>query len=295
MKLIFVHGRAQEGYDPNYLKKLWTDTLIIGLKKSGLVLPPEVKIEFPYYGKLLKDVVDEIQARPKQTVATRSGDSSGIDEAAEIDFFTEFLGEIAAEVNATPTEKAEIRALQEKTRGPLNWEFVQKMLIFLDKKQVFGDTVIKNVTRDVFLYLTINQIKKRINEEVEKCFDSAEPCVVVGHSMGSIVSYLILKRNPQYQVQKLITVGSPLGVTAVRKYLGSSIAMPECIKNGWFNAYDDRDYVALNPLDREYFNIKPPIENKRDVNNHTKGRHSIDGYLNDATVAKTIYDALMSI
>ena len=54
---------------------------------------------------------------------------------------------------------------------------------------------------------------------------------------------------------------------------------------------DERDVVALHPLDSANFNIDPAIENKTDVNNHTDNRHGITGYLDDATVAKRIRDA----
>jgi hypothetical protein len=111
--------------------------------------------------------------------------------------------------------------------------------------------------------------------------------------LGSIVSYLVLKNNPHFKVKKYITVGSPLGSVSVNKYLELPLEMPQCIQNGWFNAYDERDVVALNPLDNRYFDINPSIENKNDVNNHTDNRHGIVGYLNDAVIAKKIYDSLM--
>jgi len=52
--------------------------------------------------------------------------------------------------------------------------------------------------------------------------------------------------------------------------------------------------VALNPLDSLNFPVAPPseIENKGDLKNKTSNNHGIVGYLNDAVVAKTIYDAL---
>ena len=50
--------------------------------------------------------------------------------------------------------------------------------------------------------------------------------------------------------------------------------------------------VALHPLDTATFNITPSIENKTDVDNQTDNRHGIAGYLDDATVAKRIRDAL---
>ncbi len=61
---------------------------------------------------------------------------------------------------------------------------------------------------------------------------------------------------------------------------------------GWFNALDPKDAVALHPLTPEYFAVTPAIENKTDVENTTDNRHGISGYLDDAEVARRIYDAL---
>ena len=55
---------------------------------------------------------------------------------------------------------------------------------------------------------------------------------------------------------------------------------------------DERDVVALYPLDQSGFPIMPAIENKTDVDNHTENRAGIAGYLNDRVVAKRIYEAL---
>jgi len=291
MKLIFIHGRAQEDYEETYLKQLWTDSLKEGLKSANLELPSQIKIEFPYYGKLLKKLVDEARSKPPSTVVTRS--QNVINETAEYEFLRSYLSEIVSQSDLPIQEQAELQDKLAKKRGILNWAPIQAVLALLDNVSAFGDLTLKQFTEDVFLYLNISTIKSQVNEVIEKYFDE-EPCVVVGHSLGSVVSYLILKQNPQYPVQKLITVGSPLGVKAVKKYLGASLIMPKCIKDGWFNAFDPRDVVALHPLDEKHFNINPSIENKKDVKNQTKGRHSIDGYLNDPIVAKTIYDALTS-
>jgi hypothetical protein len=60
----------------------------------------------------------------------------------------------------------------------------------------------------------------------------------------------------------------------------------------WYNAFDSRDLIALYPLDRDNFPVKPDIENYSRVRNRTDNRHGIIGYLDDATVAKKILDAL---
>ena len=57
---------------------------------------------------------------------------------------------------------------------------------------------------------------------------------------------------------------------------------------------DDRDIVALYPLDTNNFPIDPEIENNTDIQNHTDNRHGIVGYLNDKEVARRIYDVLTS-
>jgi len=291
MKLILIHGRAQEGYEETALKEAWIKSLNKGLENAKLTLPEAVTIEFPYYGKLLKSLVDQANAKSMRDGGGTRGLAPRANESAEIEFFESFLGEIANNAADTKTEKAELEAIQVKTRGITNWEITQKLLAYLDKKDTLGDWTLKNFTRDVFMYLTTKSIKRQVNERVQKSFDP-EPCVVVAHSLGSIVSYLMLKNNPQLNIKKFITLGSPLGLTSVRKYLELPLGMPESVKGGWFNAYDERDVVALNPLDQVHFNIKPAVDNKNDVKNHTKNRHGIEGYLEDAEVAKQIYEAL---
>jgi hypothetical protein len=118
--------------------------------------------------------------------------------------------------------------------------------------------------------------------------------VVVGHSLGSVVSYALLRREGQAQgwdVPLYVTVGAPLGVTAIKRRL-RPLSHPSCVGQ-WFNARDSRDVVALYPLDETNFPIDPRIENKNDVANHTSNRHSIAGYLDDKDVARRIHDALV--
>lgn len=70
--------------------------------------------------------------------------------------------------------------------------------------------------------------------------------VVVGHSLGSVVAYKLLKEEgpaADWTVPEFITVGSPLGVGPVRKAL-APIGHPT-VARAWFNALDPDDVVAL--------------------------------------------------
>lgn len=279
--------------DAQVLKADWTKALENGLKKSGLALPENLKIEFPYYGDLLKQLTDEALAPPSAASGAKRSGSISINEDKQIEFFQNYLIEISEQVATTSEEIEWVNDAKKKNRsGILNWEVVHSLLKFLDKKQSIGELALKNRTLDVFLYLTISQVKTKINEVVRQSFD-VEPCVVVAHSLGTVVSYTLLRDNAEFQVKKFITVGSPLGSKTIQNLLGSK-RMPASVRNGWFNAYDERDVVALNPLDQRHFNIQPPIENKNDVRNHTENRHSIEGYLDDPVVAQKIHEALVS-
>lgn len=289
MKLLFIHGRAQGEFNQIDLKKKWIKTLNEGLAKSGLTLPiSEDDVIFPYYGKLLDQLVLDYKKPVKEIIEKGSGGSS-----ADARFFQDFLQEVANNADVTSTEIEAENPADVKEKGVLNWLWVQAILQAIDKKSKWSEASLKSFTLDVFLYLTIPNIKEKINNEVKKLIQD-EPCVFVGHSLGTVVGYNVLRDNPNLNVNKYITMGSPLGISAVKKYLKTPIKMPECVKNGWFNAYDDRDVVALNPLNKKYFDISPSIKNKSDVQNQTSNRHGIDGYLNDATIAKQIYDALKS-
>lgn len=290
MKLIFIHGRAQGGFEEKNLKETWIKTLKEGLAKSGLSLPiAEEDIHFPYYGKLLDQLVEEFN-KPVEEIIKKGADGGSNDAR----FFHDFLAEVADNANIS-TAEIELEYDNEiKVKGPQNWGWVQSILQAIDKKSSWSEASMKKMTYDVFLYLTIPAIKDEINDVIKKVLDVNEPCVVVGHSLGTVVSYNVLREMPALKACKFITVGSPLGITAVKKYLKTPIKMPECVKNGWYNAYDDRDVVALNALDKKIFDISPSIVNNNKVKNQTDNRHGIIGYLNDKEIAKEIYDALQN-
>ena len=290
MRLILIHGRAQQGKDPVKLKEIWIDSLKESLSKNGLELPGELDIRFPYYGDRLDDLVNNKELQNlKKDVITR-----GVDSDQEAQFFYDFLNEVA------DNAKIEEEAITKNYEGdvlekgnPLNWEWIQAILRTIDEETGFGNEILKAFTYDVFMYLTKPGIMRVINTIIESEVDN-NPCVVVGHSLGTIIGYNILRKNGSANVKKYVTLGSPLGLKSIKNRLETPLVMPPCIKGGWFNAYDEEDYVALNPLDKSHFNIIPSITNKNDVKNRTDSRHGIEGYLDDKEVARVIYDSLTS-
>ena len=151
----------------------------------------------------------------------------------------------------------------------------------------------RSATRDVYQYLNNPGVRDKIEGGVRKALQRGRPTVVVSHSLGTVVAYNLLRREGKdqgWKVPLFVTLGSPLGVEAIRSGL-APIEYPSCVGH-WFNAMDERDVVALYPLTPDRFDVEPAIENKTNVQNHTENRHGIAGYLDDAEVAKRIYEAL---
>ncbi|MDX1628963.1 MAG: hypothetical protein R3345_09715, partial [Fulvivirga sp.] len=62
MKLVFVHGRAQQGKDPNKLQQQWEQAFDEGLENVGLERPSGLKIGFPFYGDELDQLINQLDA-----------------------------------------------------------------------------------------------------------------------------------------------------------------------------------------------------------------------------------------
>ncbi len=298
-QLIFVHGRSQEHKDAVALKAEWLDALGEGLAKSGLTLPiPESEVRFPYYGDTLFDLAEGETADEAAQVIVRG--KAGDD--AEKRFAAAVTAEIQAKTSISDEQIDEVLGTDVLNRGALNWPWVRAVLKAVDRYVPYGSgTGIALATHDVYVYLTNSAIRQTIEEGIMQAITPGVASVVVSHSLGTVVSYNLLRREGagrQWNVPLYVTVGSPLGVNAVRQILRTfaPTRTPECVAE-WFNAMDPRDIVALYPLDPQAFPldpVTPAIENKVDVRNRTSNRHGIAGYLDDPVVARRIYDALIA-
>jgi len=286
LRLVLVHGRGQQGLDPQQLKATWMETFHRGAEKLGRTFPDTVDVAFPYYGDTLDrfareydiPLTSDIQARGQANdeflafqaeVAEALRERSGVTDA-----------QVDAEYGANP-----------KPKGPLNWEWVHAILRALDKHGGgMRQEVLELFTRDVFLYTT----RAGVRDEIDRIVSSAiteQPTIVVGHSLGSIVAYSVLRRDSRsLRVPLLLTVGCPLGIRAVRDQF-RPLRFPLPVKV-WVNAFDTRDVVALYPLDGANFPVTPAVENYSKVRNSTDNRHGIIGYLDDAEVSKRVLDVL---
>jgi hypothetical protein len=287
MKLVFVHGRAQEHKDPVALKKEWIEALAYGLSKTGLKVPiPDDAIALPYYGNALFDLTKNLGQVEKEAIA-RGGPAAD----PMLQFEADALLELSAKAGLAESDIQSQFGAAPGARGPENWWWVQAIARALDRwKGGLSAGALKLILRDVYVYTTRGGVAAEIDRIVTADI-SQEPTVIVSHSLGTVVAYNILRRDPRpLQTPLLVTVGSPLAIRAVRRQL---VPLRSPKVGAWFNAFDPADIVALNPLDAENFPVTPAVENKNDVHNFTENRHGIAGYLADPIVARKIYDSLV--
>lgn len=292
-QLVFVHGRAQQGKNADALKKEWIDAWKVGLAKTGLTLPiAEELIRFPYYGDTLNQLVNGATEDDAADVVIRGAESSGDEQA----FIRSILRDVQEKQHISDNMVRCVANAEVAERGPLNWRWVQAILSALDQHVPGASgTSVALFTHDVYEYLKNPGVRDVIDSGVRKAFSLDVESVVVSHSLGTVVAYNVLRRDGDdagWKIPTFITLGSPLAVKVIKQGL-APISHPRCAPI-WFNAMDERDVVALYPLDANHFDVAPSIENKTDVDNPTENRHGISGYLSDPVVARHIYQALVA-
>jgi hypothetical protein len=288
-RLVLIHGLGQQGYDPAVLQSQWIAALQRGANSLGRQLPQQLEVSFPYYGDILAKFASTSSVPTTTEIQARGDDTTDRDflafEAAATDQLRIGAGISLDDVNAEYGTDPE-------PRGPENWKWVQAIVRAIDKYgRGLSSQAIEIFLRDVYLYTNRSGVRDRIDEIVARALTEG-PCVVVAHSLGSVVAYNVLCTDRRHlQVPFFVTVGCPLGIRAIRDQL-VPIRFPRPPVDAWNNAFDPRDVVALYPLDGANFPISPAVLNYNGVKNHTDNRHGIDGYLDDPTVVGWVLDAL---
>lgn len=281
MRVILIHGRDQQGKSSDSLLEIWKEALDVGLSEAGLGSLRDHDFRLPFYGDRLVEIVEQIRLATPNGVTTK-GEAPALThmEAFQVALLQELIPE--EQLLSSPT-------------APVEKGFQNTVVAHLLAKVADGSPWSKDFlalfTEDVSVYLNNGFASAQINDIVRREIPS-EPCVVVGHSLGSVVAYRVLQEmGNSANVVRFITLGSPLGLNAIRNVL-RPLSVPKCVRS-WLNVYDSRDIVSLHPLDKARWDVIPNIENVALDKNHMSNRHGISGYLDYPEVARAISQALV--
>jgi hypothetical protein len=303
VRLLLVHGIAQQGRSATILKDEWIGALTDGLRAVGIE-PANFNAFVPFFGDELVRLVGEY--------GERSPDRDK--------FFEEAAAELAAGDALAPGQRPEAGEGARRELGPYENipgdfgdrggemgaalpEPARKALRLLDHK--FPDATdwsLRHFLNVVYVYMSSPEVRREIDQSVLKVLDGDEhePILLVGHSLGSVIAYNIMQERPLLPWRGFVTVGSPLGIHAIANRLPHYEPRIPALKStwkeyypaAWLNAFDPRDIVALNPLLPPYWAPANAILNLAHVNNFTPNRHGIRGYLSDRKIAAAINAAL---
>ncbi|MFI5683152.1 trypsin-like serine peptidase [Streptomyces sp. NPDC051636] len=282
--LVFLHGRSQEGKDPEKLRREWAAGLNQGLVRAGLDPIDPADVWFPYYGDRLVQALSPREAltRVFESTAVAAAEAAAPASPGAHKVYEDVLGEAAAKWDLPPEglPAAERLGLPEVVGA------LQRQLGWLAARSDLDAWTISLVFRDVAGYLDDQGVRGDVLDCVGETMPDAGEVVLVSHSLGTVVGMdLITRLAPGVKAVHLTTAGSPLGLDSVyRRLLVGGPKRPDKVAD-WLNAWCPTDAVAIGcPLADDWADGLMDIA----VLNARDRAHSIAEYLSHAEVAAGI-------
>ena len=273
--IVGVHGVAQQFRGGYQLGSVWFDSLRDGLAAADYrpvadaLTPADVRVAF--FGDLFRPQGAKAGSEPPYTPAD-------LEHGPERDLLTEFY---QAAVEQDPS-----LGPPPGVKGP-GRVAAQVMLDRLLRSRTFAGVAqralignLKQVTRFLADGAVKDRVLARMHEELR-----GSTRVVIGHSLGSVVTYEYLCRYRPSSVVLLVTLGSPLGVPnlifdkltpAPAAGMG---AWPGEVPR-WVNVADRDDIVALRKQLAELFRGPAAATVDDRLVDNGDQPHAIDRYLN---------------
>lgn len=121
----------------------------------------------------------------------------------------------------------------------------------------FAGILLKVLLEDLSRYYTDENLRNRVQDRLRSVLlaNRDREMMLVAHSMGSIIAYDVLTQisavDEAFQVERFVTIGSPLGLRYVKQRGEEKpgnlppTRTPDCVQR-WVNMGDRRDPVALD-------------------------------------------------
>jgi hypothetical protein len=152
--------------------------------------------------------------------------------------------------------------------------------------------VVRFLLRDAHAYFFEGRAGP-IRQRVREILDASDmPAVVIGHSLGSVVAYDVLSEAPvrARAVPLFVTVGSPLGVDAVKDQVHQPPVVPPGVA-AWLNVSDPLDIVAADRTLADDYRGAVGLIQDVFVDNRALFPHDLVGYLRVPEVQSAMREA----
>ncbi|MFJ4895189.1 hypothetical protein ACIP5U_35160 [Streptomyces sp. NPDC088788] len=285
--IVVVHGIGKQHSGANSLHVSLSAALLDGLNRAGVTEVKPDSIGVAFYGHLFRPPGP---APAKGELAYTHRD---VTDPFEIELLIRWWAEAhRLEPNQVPPPSAKGTS---KATTP---QSVQRALYALSRSRFFArtaDRFLIGILKQLRLYLTAPDVRERVQAELAAAV-TADTRVIVGHSLGSIVSYEALCAHPDWPVHTFVTLGSPLGIPNLvfdrlrpepRSGKGS---WPGRVR-AWTNLCDRHDVVALNKHLAPLFSDGEHVVRDLLIDNGWQA-HAIEPHLTAAETGKAISEGL---
>jgi endonuclease G, mitochondrial len=290
--VVFLHGRQQQGKDPQVLRAAWAGGLARGLAAAGLPPVDAADVWFPFYGDVLAEALGSRERAATRALADdaslTTAEAYAPDTASARTVYEALIQEAAGRAGMPSAA----HHVPQEGRFDNLVAGLQPYLSWLANRSWLDDIAIAATFRDVAAYLDQGRIRDTVLTAVLDTFPAAGEVVLISHSFGTVVALDLITRLPaNFAVPLLVTAGGPLGMDAVHKrLLTGGPRKPDRVRD-WVNAWCAADAVAIGCPLRPTWGA-----GVRDVlTENAKDRaHDIQEYLADPRVTRPIGDLLVS-
>jgi len=274
--IIFIHGLSNKPPKGD-LRRIWLEALAKDSNgNKGFDLASEgVSDSFVYWADLFND-------SPMSASDYESRNDELEQETAEVDLnINEWVSKMQiyypdVEEDYDEPKFDDLSVDNEESHYeaiPIPW-FLKKRIMRQLVKEAHDYLFNVNDVRNVILSRVIDEINK-LPVETE--------CVLVGHSLGSVITYDILTSKVECKsIKGMMTIGSPLGLDEIQYKLEwtRDNGFPKKLKGDWFNVYDSFDVVSRPDPKLSNDFKKNGAEVVIDINEQNSGywRHSATKY-----------------
>ena len=249
VQLVVTHGRSHEFNIPSLTQRPLEEAIRWGLERVDSPVFATIPVSLAFYGDYWRPDADEPQS-DAEVVASPP---------------TELQQQIANDLLASAGIEADAGAAAQDGFGVST---LNSLATFLDNTLQLGDVVVRLFLDDVESYFGDASLRSLALDRVEEAVLAAgDDVILIGHSLGSVVTYDLLRERQDLPVRGLITLGSPLGLPTVRRRLRAP-SFPHGVAR-WVNVFDPRDFVTGGVMLRDHY---PSADGRSVEDLETEGR-----------------------
>jgi pimeloyl-ACP methyl ester carboxylesterase len=281
---VVCHGIGYQYKHSETMLTEWYDALGIGMTDAARPVPDAKDVAAVYYGSCF-----------------RSRDSKGGVEDELDDIPPLRIGDVR-----DPLELELLEAFANGTEAPLpgGKGLGQMALRRLERSERLGRPAGRAViwmVKQVRRYLDPDDTVRACAQQRFERVVTPDTKVVIGHSLGSVVAYEALRAHSVWNVHTFVSLGSPLGIQAIRDRLRP---MPPAAGDGcppvtrWVNVAAKDDPIALV---KQLAPLFGDVDDQTVVNlpwhhpgKYVFGSHSVLRYLTTGEVADAVASALLA-